>query len=218
MDHEREVAVGSTRRDAIEERLGLSKGLRRRTLIASALAATPWHLVNASTPLPDPAELHEQMRYWGNWVYTGILRRRVYLPVSLALEWEKPGQDIEISEHVPWLSKPETGPDGSPTLGLWEIQSAKPILSRRTYPVDIHLQGTVYRRLSHQTIPIEEGADSKVLLVFWGRAERLLSRKLSPSSRLMDLRGRTGLDNQIFRASSIDEVMRVAPSADYVQP
>ena len=126
----------------------MARGIPRRTLLPLAAGIT-WGLLakanaRADIPIPRPLTLEERVRYC-RWVFSGRLRRIVYLSPATVKKLFTPGAVIE----PPDLKLHEVEDQSEAPTAFLEIDDARPILRRtiiKEQEAATLAKGTVYVR------------------------------------------------------------------------
>lgn len=106
----------------------------RRQALAQAAIGTLVLLSTSSSranmPYPEPLTLEEEIRYYGRWIFTGRLRRAVFLSPSTAKKLFTPDEKIDPAE----LKLYERHELKTVDVGFLEIEDAAPVLMKHDIP------------------------------------------------------------------------------------
>jgi hypothetical protein len=200
----------------------------RRQLLAQvaigAMASLSVHGARAGMPIPKPLTLEEELKYHARWIFTGRLRRVVYLSPATAKKLFTPGMQIDPME-LKVYERHELEKVDSAYL---EIVDALPVLMKADVPTRELAEltfGTVYCNVSIPSMNPELDAyitaltGKPVVLLIEGQRKRFGVAATSFPNPIYDLAGganwRDGLPLPI---EDLPKVAAIAQKLGFVKP
>lgn len=206
----------------------VSKAKRREALmyggtalaaVVAAVCVVP--LAGATTPIPTPATLEQQIRYWGNYVYVGTLRRVLYITHERQAQLLSPGEPINFNA-LPFVAERSDKRPGGTGWGFFEIVDARPVMVRKAVSGARLPKGRIFQMLRDPDFlksdsPYQQGMGKEMIFVFSAVARTIGQRELLIESPLMEVDGRTTLDNSPFPIALLPEAKKIASAFDYIE-